>query len=79
LTTRGGKPGNFVIDVITEVDGIPMFFVVGVVFAFDSNGELVLSGVVPPGLGSHDVKLKSFAIGRRGKLIDSDTEDLALQ
>jgi hypothetical protein len=79
LTTTAGKPGNFVIDVVTELDGAPMFLLLTPVLTFDSNGELVLSGDVPNGLGAHDVKLQSFAIGRHGKLVDSSVRALTLQ
>jgi hypothetical protein len=79
LTTTAGKPGNFVIDVVTAIDGAPMFLLLTPVLAFDANGELVISGDVPPGLGPHDVELQSYAVGRRGKLIDSSVRTLSLQ
>jgi hypothetical protein len=79
LTTTAGVPGNFVIDVVTELDSLPMFLLLTPVLTFDSNGELVISGDVPLGLGAHDVKLQSYAIGRSGKLIDSSTRTLTLQ
>jgi hypothetical protein len=79
ITTTAGKPGNFVIDVVTELDGVAIFLLLTPVLTFDSNGELEISGDVPLGLGAHDVKLQSFAIGRSGKLIDSGTRTLTLQ
>jgi hypothetical protein len=79
FTTTAGAPGNLVIDVVTELDGTPMFLLITPVLVFDANGELSLSGVVAPGLGVHDLKLQSYAIGRSGKLIESSVRALALR
>lgn len=79
LTTTAGEPGNAVIDVVLSVDGAPTFTILVGVQAFDANGELTLSGSVPPGLGSHVLELESLAIGRSGKVIDSSVRTLTLQ
>jgi len=79
LTTTAGVPGNLVVDVVTELDGVPMFQLLTPVLAFDANGELVISGVVDPSVGAHVVQLRSYAIGRSGKLIESTTRTLTLQ
>ena len=59
--------------------GAPMFLLLTPVLTFDSNGELVLSGDVPSGLGPHEIEFQSYAIGRGGKLIASSVRTLTLQ
>ena len=73
FTTTAGKPGNLVIDVQTELEGVPMFQQITPVVTFDSNCELAIRGVLPSGLEPYVLKLQSFAIGRVGKSIDRTT------
>ncbi len=79
LLTTAGEPGNLVIDVLVELDGVAMFQLITPHLAFDPNGELAISDVIDPAWGVHDATFQSYAIGRNRKLIASNTRELALR
>ena len=74
-----GVPGNLGLLAAIAIDGAPLFQPIAPVLAFDANGEIPLSGTVPPGLGAHSITLRAFAIGANGKLIESSSGTLTLQ
>jgi len=80
LTTTAGKPGNLVMVVLTELDGVALFDPITPFLTFDAQGELVISDTTDPAWGVHDATLQAWAVGRVGKkLVQSAPRSIALR
>lgn len=77
LTTREGTPGALTILVLVDVDGIPLFMVVGGIATFDSTGSRILSATIASGLAGHDFTMQAFADDANGHVIASATQTVS--
>jgi hypothetical protein len=75
IETRGGPGGNPVGLFAAEIDGVVLNFFI-VLGNFDPLGIWSLSSQVPPSLSGHTLKLRSYAVGFAGAIVD--TEDLVV-
>ncbi len=71
LLTRAGPALVPAAVFVVEVNGIPTSALVQV-FTLDTAGEAIVQGVVPPGLVGFNLRFRSYAIGTRGGIIDSN-------
>ena len=78
VSAAEGPTGNLVGLFLTAVNGAPTFALLAV-SNFDATGRASWSGTVPPGYSGNSFDLRSFAIGRTGKLVDSLSETIAIQ
>ncbi|MFO0983812.1 MAG: calcium-binding protein [Planctomycetota bacterium] len=75
LTTYKSLAGNYASLWIVALDGAPFSMLV-LADVFGSNGTLVLSGIVPPGLGPLDITFRGYGAGASG--VVSETNDVTV-
>jgi hypothetical protein len=78
FTTYKGVPGNGASLWAVAVNGSPTFFLV-FIGAFASDGNFVLSGTVPSGLGGVDVTFRGLAIGRSSFVVKTNDVTVSFQ
>ncbi len=74
LTTLEGRPFFPTAMFLVDVNGMPVWSMVGGIGFFDSTLRRSIIAVVPPGLSSLTLRFQSFAIDGSGRLIDSARE-----
>lgn len=79
LSTLGGVAKAPTIDVLVDLDGAPMFLVLGGVSRLDGNGERVLEVRVPGGLAGSVARVRSYALGVSGHVVKSPDAVIAIQ
>jgi hypothetical protein len=69
-----GAPGLPCMTVIENVNGIPLFYIIGGIQSFDATGLKRTEAIVPAGLGNLDLTYRGYAIGSQGGIITSGPE-----
>jgi hypothetical protein len=78
VSAAEGPTGNLVALFLTDVNGTPIFALLGLT-TFGAAGQAQWSGKIPSGYAGNTFALQSFAVGRRGRLVSSTAETIAIQ
>jgi len=75
LYTRQGAAGGPMLLCVIDVNGAPLFLILGV-FAFDGAGEWALNDTVPPGLSGTTATLESIGFAQSGALLITNAKTI---